>query len=45
MGAYRKYIIMMGIVWGVSFFLFAIAYYFIITPQLKVKARILKGSD
>ncbi len=32
----------MGIVWGVSFFLFAIAYYFVITPQLKVKARLLK---
>jgi Type II secretion system (T2SS), protein M subtype b len=42
MGAYKKYIIMMGIVWSVSFFLFAIAYYFIIAPQLKVKAGLLK---
>jgi type II secretory pathway component PulM len=40
MGAYRKYIITMGIVWGVSFFLFAIAYYFFITPQLKIKAQL-----
>ena len=41
MGAYKKYIITMGIVWGVSFFLFAIAYYFFITPQLKIKAQLL----
>jgi len=32
----------MGIVWGVSFFLFAIAYYFFITPQLKMKAQLLR---
>ncbi|MGA2679875.1 MAG: GspMb/PilO family protein [Sedimentisphaerales bacterium] len=44
MGAYRKYIITMGIVWGVSFFLFAIAYYFFITPQLKIKAQLLRES-
>jgi exonuclease VII large subunit len=31
----------MGIVWGVSFFLFAIAYYFFITPQLQIKAQLL----
>ncbi len=42
MGAYRKYIITMGIVWGVSFFLFAIAYYFFITPQLKIRSQLLK---
>jgi len=34
----------MGIVWGVSFFLFAIAYYFFITPQLKIKAQLLRES-
>jgi len=32
----------MGIVWGVSFFLLAIAYYFFITPQLKIKAQLLQ---
>lgn len=32
----------MGVVWGVSFFLFAIAYYFLIAPQLKVKGELLK---
>jgi hypothetical protein len=41
MGAYKKYIMMMGIVWGVSFVLFAIAYYLFITPQLKIKAQLL----
>jgi Type II secretion system (T2SS), protein M subtype b len=33
---------MMGIVWGSSLLLFAIAYYMVITPQLKVRARLLK---
>jgi hypothetical protein len=42
MGAYRKYIITMGIVWGVSFLLSAIAFYFLINPQLKVKAGLLQ---
>jgi hypothetical protein len=42
MGAYRKYIITMGIVWGISLVLFATAYYFLVTPQLKVKAELLK---
>jgi hypothetical protein len=42
MGAYRKYIITMGIVWGVSFVLFAIAYYLLIVPQLKSKTQLLK---
>ena len=42
MGAYRKYIITMGIVWGVSFVLFAVAYYLFIAPQLNVKAQVLK---
>lgn len=32
----------MSIVWGVSFLLYAIAYYFLITPQLKVKAELLR---
>ncbi len=32
----------MGIVWGVSFLLSAIAYYFLITPQLKVKTELLQ---
>ncbi|MGD0551690.1 MAG: GspMb/PilO family protein [Sedimentisphaerales bacterium] len=40
MGAYRKYIITMGIVWGVSFFLSAITYYIFITPQSKIKAQL-----
>ncbi len=31
----------MGIVWGVSFLLFAIAYYFFVTPQLKIKTQLL----
>lgn len=30
----------MGIVWGASFFLFAMVYYFFITPQLKIKAQL-----
>jgi hypothetical protein len=42
MGAYKKYIMTMGIVWGVSFLLSAIAYYFLITPQLKVKAGLMQ---
>lgn len=32
----------MGIVWGVSFFLSAVTYYFLIIPQLKVKAELLQ---
>lgn len=45
MGAYRKYLITMGIVWGSSLVLFAIAYYTVITPQLKVKAKLLKEAN
>jgi hypothetical protein len=42
MGAYRKYLITMGIVWGVSLALLAIVSYLLIYPQLKVKAQLLK---
>jgi hypothetical protein len=34
----------MGIVWGASLVLFAIAYYLVIIPQLKVKTQLIKES-
>jgi hypothetical protein len=42
MGAYKKYLIMMGIVWGASLLVFAAAYYLVITPQMKVRAKLYK---
>jgi len=44
MGAYRKYILAMGIVWAASLVLFALVYYVAIAPQLKVKSQVLKES-
>ena len=44
MGAYRKYILTMGIVWTASFIVFALVYYVVIAPQLKVKNQLLKES-
>jgi hypothetical protein len=44
MGAYRKYILAMGIVWAASLVLFALVYYVVIAPQLKVKSQVLKES-
>ena len=44
MGAYRKYILAMGIVWAASFVVFAMVYYVFIFPQLKVKAQLLEES-
>jgi len=44
MGAYRKYILAMGIVWTTSLVLFALVYYVVIAPQLKVKSQVLKES-
>jgi hypothetical protein len=45
MGAYKKYLVTMGIVWGVSLVVFAIASYLLINPQLKTKAKLLKESS
>jgi hypothetical protein len=44
MGAYKKYITMMGIVWGVSLVLFAAAYYLFIMPQLKIKTKLIRDA-
>jgi 5-hydroxyisourate hydrolase-like protein (transthyretin family) len=44
MGAYRKYILAMGTVWAASLVLFALVYYVVIAPQLKVKNQVLKES-
>ncbi|MGA2322698.1 MAG: GspMb/PilO family protein [Sedimentisphaerales bacterium] len=44
MGAYRKYILAMGIVWMASFIVFALVYYVVIVPQLKVKNQVFKES-
>ena len=44
MGAYRKYILAMGIVWTASLVVFALVYYIVIIPQLKVKAQLLEES-
>jgi hypothetical protein len=44
MGAYRKYILAMGIVWTASLVLFALVYYVVIAPQLKVKNQLLRES-
>ena len=44
MGAYRKYILAMGIVWAASLVLFALIYYVVIAPQLKIKNQVLKES-
>lgn len=42
MGAYKKYLITMGFVWGISFALCAVAVYFFVKPQMKIKAELLK---
>ena len=44
MGAYRKYILAMGIVWAASLVVFSLVYYIVIIPQLKVKAQLLEES-
>jgi hypothetical protein len=44
MSVYRKYLITMGIVWGISLFLSAAAYYFVIMPQLKIRSQLTKES-
>jgi hypothetical protein len=44
MGAYRKYIMAMGIVWAASLVLFVLVYYVVIAPQLKIKNQVLKES-
>lgn len=44
MGAYRKYILAMGIVWAASLVVFTLVYYVVIAPQLKVKNQVLKES-
>jgi hypothetical protein len=44
MGAYRKYILAMGIVWAASLVVFALVYYVVIAPQLKIKTQVLKES-
>jgi hypothetical protein len=45
MGAYRKYIVTMGIVWAASLVVFALVYYVVVAPQLKIKNQVLKESD
>jgi hypothetical protein len=42
MGAYRKYLITLGIVWGATLVVCAVAYYFLIVPQVKTKAKLIK---
>ncbi|MGD0596957.1 MAG: GspMb/PilO family protein [Sedimentisphaerales bacterium] len=44
MGAYRKYILAMSIVWAASLVVFVLVYYVVIDPQLKVKNQVLKES-
>jgi hypothetical protein len=44
MGAYRKYILTMGIVWAASLIVFALVYHIVIIPQLKAKAQLLEES-
>jgi Tfp pilus assembly protein PilO len=41
---YKKYILTMAMVWAACLVLFAIAYFFIIAPRLKVKAELVKKS-
>lgn len=40
----REYILMMGLAWAACFVLFALAYFFVISPQLGVKARLARES-
>jgi hypothetical protein len=42
MNTYKKYLTTMGIVWGISLVVFAIASYFIINPQMKIKSKLFK---
>jgi hypothetical protein len=42
MGAYRKYLVTLGIVWGATLVLCAVAYYFLIVPQMRTKAKLTK---
>ena len=39
---YKKYILMMSVVWAGSFVLLVLAYFLVISPQLKVKAQFAK---
>ena len=45
MRAYKKYVVTMGLVWGLCLVLFVLAYLFVVSPQLKVKAGLVKESN
>jgi hypothetical protein len=44
MRAYKKHIVTLCVVWAVSAALFTVAHFFIVSPQLKVKAKLMKES-
>jgi len=41
MRTYKKYILTMSVVWAASLVLFVLAYFLVISPQLKVKAQLV----
>ncbi|MFH1371061.1 MAG: GspMb/PilO family protein [Planctomycetota bacterium] len=45
MRAYRKYVLIMGLVWGCCLVLFVLAYLFVISPRLKVKAELVRQAN
>lgn len=45
MRAYKKYILTMAIVWSAAFALFALAFFFFVSPQMKVAAQLAADCD
>lgn len=45
MHAYKKHVLAMGLVWGLCLVLFVLAHLFIVGPQLKMKAGLVKESN
>jgi Tfp pilus assembly protein PilO len=43
--AYKKYLMMMAVVWGAAFVLFVVAYFLVIAPQLKIKAKLVNEAS
>ena len=42
MRTYKKYILTMSVVWAASLLLFVLAYFLVISPQLQVKAQLVR---
>ncbi len=45
MRAYKKYVVTMGLIWGLCLALFVLAYLFILSPQIETKAKLVKEAN